>query len=430
MRGSRLVLCVIALGCALMTRAQTDYQNVRLDQQSGWGYPPCEPSIAVSQEDPAIIVAGAILDKVYTSSDSGKTWVTDKLVSDHGVFGDPCIVSSPTGDFYYLHLSDPSGKGWAHESLLDRIVCQRSTDNGKTWNKGASIGLNSPKDQDKEWAVLDPEGKHIYATWTQFDLYNDTSSTCETNILYSCANHKAEKWTEAVAINQYPGNCLDSDDTVEGAVPAVGTEGEIYVAWALADTIFFDRSLDNGNTWLEEDIYAGPIVGGWDQSIPGIDRANGMPVLMVDHSQGPHRGRLYINYADQRNGEEDTDIWLIWSDDKGDTWSEPRRVNDDEAGHQQFFTWMAIDQTNGNVYMVFYDRRDTEGLMTDVYLASTTDGGKTILNERISEESFDPRGVLFFGDYNNISAHGGVVRPIWTRADEGKLSVWTALIDK
>jgi hypothetical protein len=40
-----------------------------------------------------------------------------------------------------------------------------------------------------------------------------------------------------------------------------------------------------------------------------------------------------------------------------------------------------------------------------------------------------PEGKVFFGDYNNISAVDGRVRPIWTREDRGVLSVWTALLD-
>ena len=37
---------------------------------------------------------------------------------------------------------------------------------------------------------------------------------------------------------------------------------------------------------------------------------------------------------------------------------------------------------------------------------------------------------MFFGDYNNITAHNGVIRPIWTRLHEGDLSVWTAIINE
>ena len=41
-----------------------------------------------------------------------------------------------------------------------------------------------------------------------------------------------------------------------------------------------------------------------------------------------------------------------------------------------------------------------------------------------------PAGQTFFGDYNNISAVDGHVRPIWTREDLGVLSVWSALLDQ
>ena len=65
---------------------------------------------------------------------------------------------------------------------------------------------------------------------------------------------------------------------------------------------------------------------------------------------------------------------------------------------------------------------------TDVYLATSTDGGETWVNERISESAFTPLEGVFFGDYNDIAAHQGMIRPIWTRLSEGKLSVHTALI--
>ena len=32
---------------------------------------------------------------------------------------------------------------------------------------------------------------------------------------------------------------------------------------------------------------------------------------------------------------------------------------------------------------------------------------------------------MFFGDYTNIDACNGVIRPIWTRLNNGQLSVWT-----
>ena len=64
-----------------------------------------------------------------------------------------------------------------------------------------------------------------------------------------------------------------------------------------------------------------------------------------------------------------------------------------------------------------------------MYVASSYDGGETWENLRVSEEKFRTNPKGFFGDYNNISAYDGIVRPIWTRNDDGVLSIWTAILD-
>jgi hypothetical protein len=90
---------------------------------------------------------------------------------------------------------------------------------------------------------------------------------------------------------------------------------------------------------------------------------------------------------------------------------------------------MTIDQTTGYLYTVFYDRRNYSDANTDVYMARSTDGGTTWINERVSASPFAPTSGTFFGDYNNITAANGRVRPMWTRLTGSGLSVWTALID-
>ena len=423
----KLFLLLFLIGLSVAVFGQI--KNIMLDNDLT-GYPPCEPSIAINPKNPDNIVGGAILDKVYTTFDGGKTWSMQQLQSTYGVFGDPCIIADRKGRFYYFHLADPGGSKWGSESLLDRIVCQTSKNGGKTWNNGGFMGNYHPKDQDKEWAIVNPFNNHIYATWTQFDKYESRKPEDKSNILFSYSKNKGKKWSEALVINQKSGDCLDDDNTTEGAVPAVGPNGEIYVAWSLSEKIWFDRSLDGGKTWLEEDILITDQPGGWTLDIPGLTRSNGMPILVSDLSEGPNRGNLYINWADQRYGSNDTDIWFASSKDGGTTWSKPKKINQDGKGNHQFLTWMTIDQTNGYLYMVYYDRRHYDDLRTDVYLAWSKDGGKTFTEQKISDKPFSPNPQVFFGDYNNISAHAGRIVPIWTRMDEGRNSVWTAVISQ
>jgi hypothetical protein len=406
----------------LVSGASGQYQNVLI----GSYYYPNEPSIMISPKNPDIIVAGANTDIYYYSADGGLTWDEGYLSSPYGVWGDPCIIVDTAGSFYYFHLSNPPSGNW-----IDRIVCQKSTDNGATWSDGTYMGLNGTKAQDKEWAVIDPATNNIYVTWTQFDAYGSSDPADSSLILFSRSTDGGETWSPAVRISKEGGNCLDSDSTVEGAVPAVGPEGEVYVSWAGPDGLIFTKSTDQGLSWPSENIFVTAIPDGWDYAIPGIYRANGLPVTCCDLSNSPYRGSIYINWSDQRNGLTDTDIFFVKSTDGGTTWSSPLRVNDDGPGKQQFFTWMTVDQANGDIYIVFYDRREHSDNLTDVYMAVSRDGGETFENKKISANSFFPGSSIFFGDYTNISAYNGRVRPIWLHMQipTPDMFIYTALID-
>ena len=421
------ILLPVILALIEMTAYSQQFKNILLDEGSTTNRA-CEPSIAVSLKDPKVIVAGSVLNNVYYTNDGGSTWNTSKLTSSMGVWGDPVVISDFKGNFYFFHLSDPTGKNWDSEEILDRIVVQESTDDGETWSDGAGIGLNHPKDQDKEWAIADRKG-NLYVTWTQFDKYGSKDSTCQSNILLSTSSN-GKKWSKPIVLSQIPGDCLDDDGTTEGAVPAVTADGKnIFVAWANSGKFYFDRSLDGGTTWLRNDIVIGDQPGGWSIEIPGLDRSNGMPVLVCDNSKkGKHSGLLYLVWADQRNGTNDTDIWMMRSANYGDKWTMPMRINNDGLGKHQFLPWVTVDPTTGYLYVIYYDRRNYPDNSTDVYLAYSTDAGTTFTNVKISETPFTPTSDTFFGDYTNISANEGVIAAIWTRMDNGRTSVMATII--
>ena len=385
---------------------------------------PNETSICIDQRNPSNILAGANINQLSRSNDGGLTWKSSFQYSPYGVWGDPVIIQDTSGSFYHFHLSNYDGGTW-----IDRLICQRSDDGGVSFNQGSYFGLNGTKAQDKPWAVVNPWNNEIYVTWTQFDEYDSKAPEDRSNILFSRSADKGETWSEPVRINSVDGNCLDDDDTVEGAVPAVGPAGEIYVSWSGPNGLVFNSSLDGGLTWKNEEIRISDHIGGWNIEIEGIYRANGMPVTKCDLSGGENHGTIYVNWADQRNGENNTDIFLTKSVDGGSSWSEPKRVNQDQGEAHQFFTWMDIDQTNGNLWFIYHDRRNADSLATDVFIAMSSDGGETFVEHKLSETSFQPEKEVFFGDYNNIAAHNNVIRPIWTRLDSKSLSIKTAIIN-
>lgn len=410
----------IALGLLLLaTYALAQHPNVLVSNS----FSPNEPSICINPKNTQELVAGANLNNVYYSHDGGETWTQAPVSCPWGIWGDPVIGVDTTGHFFYLHLSNPPSGSW-----IDRIIAQKSTDGGMTWNDGSYMGLNGGKEQDKHWIAVDRQTNALYVTWTQFDNYGSASPADSSVILFSKSLDAGATWSPAQRINLLGGDCVDEDDTAEGAVPCIGPNGEVFVAWSNRSKLWFDRSTDGGATWLQNDIFISDQPGGWDYAIPGIYRANGLPVTACDLSNGPHHGTVYVNWSDQRNGLNDTDVWLAKSTDGGNTWSAPVRVNDDPAGKQQFFTWMTIDQTNGWLWFVFYDRRNYPDENTDVFMAVSTDGGETFKNFKVSESPFVPVSDFFFGDYTNLAAHNGVVRPIWARLHNGDLSIWSALV--
>lgn len=386
---------------------------------------PCEPSIFISPKNSKYLVAGSVLNYIHTSKNGGRTWNTEQLKSSFGVFGDPVITADANGIFYYFHLSDPDNIGWKSDQLLDRIVVQKSGDNGNQWSVGKGIGFNPPKQQDKHWATVNPKNDHIYITWTEFDDYGSEDPDDESRILFSRSEDEGQTWSDPIKLNSVNGDCLDDDMTTEGAVPA--TDGEsIYVAWAFDHKILFVKSDDNGNTWTTTPKLIAKQQAGWSFPIPGVDRANGFPVTGVDISNSSTKGTVYINWSDQV-AEDNTEIYISKSVDKGNTWSKPKIVNETITTKHQFFNWMSIDPKTGFIYIIYYEEAEIPNLI-NVKLAVSKDGAESFDYYRINETSFDPRGTNFFGDYNNIDVRNGIIRPVWTQVEKGYLSVRTALL--
>jgi hypothetical protein len=387
---------------------------------------PCEPSIAIHRHHPDTVVIGTVLNGYHYSHDGGQSWTNEKLTSPFGVWGDPVLISDTAGNFHYFHLSDPTGKNWRSDSILDRIVCQTSFDGGKTWTDGTYMGLNYPKQQDKEWACVDPATNTIYVTWTQFDRYKSDNPKDESHIMFAKSTDGGMSWSQAKRISSVGGGCMDDRFTAEGAVPAVDHQGVIHVSWARNDTIWYTASKDFGETFTPE-RYVAVQENGWKIPIPGIPRANGFPVMVADYTTGEHQGNLYINWATQHTADY-TEVYFSRSTDGGQSWSEPQAISKNKIRTHRFFTWMNIDPDNGNLYAVYYDRRNHSDESTDVYLAWSKDGGRTWKERKISKSAFKPVDSFFFGDYNHIDVRHGFVMPVWTAMEDGFLRIYTARI--
>lgn len=403
-------------------------------------YSAVETAIAIDPTDPDHIVGAAlaiigdpqarrITNFSYVSWDGGRTWTTVPVPNPEGrVQGDDAVVIDHTGRVYrtylsFKHLRNPRGIG--PKTGLFAAVSQ---DGGLTYAPPTPIvdHINTIVPfEDKPYPGVDlsPESPYrgrLHVAWTRFTRYGSPSPEDSSYIFVASSADGGRTFSRPVRIPGTSGDALDGDNTVEGAVPAVGPDGTVYMAWSGPRGIEFSRSAVGGATWdTARAILDQP--GGWSFEIVGLTRANGMPVTAVDISPGSYRGTVYVNWADERNstdGLQDVDVFLSKSTDGGLTWSEPLRVNQDPVGNgrAQFFTWMSVDPVDGSVNIVYYDRREGDGSAIHVYLARSTDGGRSFTEHRISDEPFEPVAGRFFGDYIGISAFGGRVACLWPHA--------------
>jgi hypothetical protein len=370
-----------------------------------------EISIAINPTDPYNVVVGANLKQLWYTTDMGNTWISSSISSQNGVWGDPALEFDAKGNVYYAHLSNS-------EFWLDRIVIQRSTDGGKSWDMDKGIGYNGVTQHDKEWIVADilpesPRFGNLYTTWTEFDLYGSEDPGDSTRILFSSSESSGEFWSEPIVISDVSGNCIDLDETVEGAVPCTGPNGEIYVSWSGPLGIMFDKSLDGGFSF-GKDIFVTDQPGGWTYDIPNYKRCNGLPVTACDISNSQYKGRIYILYSAQVSSIN-TNVYLTMSDDGGETWSQPKDISDAYGDSHQFMAWMDVDPITGYIYAAYYDNRNYEdNSKSDIYLSVSKDGGETFQVMKINALPIVPNSEYFLGDYLGIDSYDGNVWIAWT----------------
>jgi hypothetical protein len=440
MKSTFIVLAIIIFG-AQPTFAQ---QVVRITEPSAIN--PAEVSIAINPKNPDNMIAASFQtghppkpragSYHYVTFDGGKTWKTVMTPNPANLTqGDDVIAFSNDGIAYHVHLSFDGIRLARPVRAENGMIINVSKDGGNTWSDGTAavnhINTVIPF-EDKPGLIVDnaPASRskgNVYLAWTRFDVYGSSNPEHHSQIYFSRSTDQGQTFSMPFRISDTGGDCLDSDNTVEGAVPAVGPKGEVYIVWAGPLGLVFDKSLDGGLSFGKDKVI-GEIPGGWDFSIEGLGRANGMPVTGVDLSNGPNKGTLYVNWIDARNG--DPDVFVMSSPNGGDTWSSPVRVNDDPVknGKAQFFTWMSVDPVDGSVNIVFYDRRDTPGTQTGLTLARSVDGGRTFVNHKIDLPPFAINSRVFFGDYSSISAYGGRVVPVFMHfVSESNLAVSVAL---
>jgi hypothetical protein len=341
------------------------------------------------------------------TGDGGQIWSCGTLAPvGSGPGFDPAIAVNSRGDFFAALSAVSPNPG---------VYVLKSTDDGQSFDDGILLA----SDGDKPFLAVDPANDNVYVVWA------DLSAGYWT-IQLSRSTNRGRNYGTPVTIST-------EASAAHGPAPAVGPNGEVYVTWGtfeVEDRLWFDRSFDEGVTWLDPDIVIDTYVEP-RSPLGGNIRNNFLPAIDVDRTGGFFHGRIYVVWCDGRFG--DPDIVISYSDDLGDTWSTAARVNDDAIGNDadQWFPWVVVDD-NGHVHVTFLDRRDdSDGYLYASVLATSTDGGASFgPNIRVSDGLYGPTDNEFLGDYTGAAVTAdNRIHPIWPDGRTGDLDVYTRAVD-
>lgn len=366
--------------------------------------------------------------------DYGATW-TDELfpLMYYAQASDPVLVVDDQGVFTAMVIS--YNPGYEENGLLQIS----SHDGGVTWQDSvwAALTTDYSSFEDKEMLAVDtsalsPYYGSFYCVWSRF-YAGDVPGDFDSTKIVCTHKRPGEPYSEPVIISP-------EQTSLQWSNLAIGVNGEVYITWDGYDfdewwtaAIWFSRSLDGGVTFSTPTVITRPEFIHAEIE-PGLATYSFAP-LGVDHSDGPHRGRLYTVYA---NSDQliDLDIYFAYSDDHGETWSQPVVLNDDDVVYpaDQFHPWLTVDEV-GRVWVAFYDRRnDPHNLLMDLYFTVSEDGGATWrANERITTESCNPgAGNLdagLIGEYIGWTAFDDEALAVWTDTRLGSQDCFTARLD-
>jgi hypothetical protein len=276
-----------------------------------------------------------------------------------------------------------------------------------TYNFGGSENAY----RDKPCLYKDEKTQLLHAVWTEFDSYKSRSKKDSSKIFYAQSPDDGKTWQKLKNISHYNGNCLDDDSTVKGPACCTGIHNELYVMWASAKGLAFQRSTNNGSTWLTEEKIITPIKNGWSYRING-SKANGLPNIACDIYSSEHNGRIYGCWSDEKYGVNNKDVFVVYSDDEGNNWTEPILVTYRPNHKNQFMPAMAVDK-NGYVNIFYYDQQNSfDNTLTDLYLAQSKNGGLKFDYYHVNTKPF-----LFTADHYREINNSEPVKLMWQEGD-------------
>ncbi len=335
----------------------------------------------------------------------GRTWISAGVLQRNVFRSDPVLNSDSAGRFFYLSLL---------QTFYDDLW--RSLNGGQSW-----AYLAAAYGGDKEWFTIDntnsPGRGFQYQFWSDGTNYGGRQFTRSTN--------GGVTWMNPIDIPNSPAyGTLDVDSA-----------GNLFIGGV---------ELGGGQIWCVRSTNAknGGVVPTFDQSTPvnlggrivAGQRINpqglaGQVFLAVDRSGTITNNHIYM-LASVQTAATGTDVMFVRSTNGGQTFSAPRRINDDPVNHAKWHWFGALSVApNGRIDAVWLDTRNAaNNTDSQLFYSYSLDGGNTwALNVAISNP-FNPflgyPNQNKLGDYITVVSDNGGANVAYAATFNGEEDVY------
>ncbi|UXI67932.1 PKD domain-containing protein [Tahibacter amnicola] len=369
-----------------------------------------ESAVAINPVNTNLVIAGTngpgSGQKMWRSTDGGTTWSGPIALS--GTCCDPAVGWSPDGSVgYATALSTVVGSG-------TNVFFYRSTDNGATWTKSAT--LSNQNQSDKEYLHVDmhatsPHKGNVYVAWHDNNVQKFARSTNG-------------------GVSFEATQTLDSGNIGIGSDITSDTAGNVYFFYPatsggnIGKAIRMAKSTNGGASFGAASTVSATQAD-FDYPIPAMETRRAFVYVSTDtdRSGGAFNNTIYVSWSDATATTSNTAsanhsvIRVAYSRNGGSTWTVTTPHSTTDTGTvDRFNQWLSVDR-NGRVFVMYYDTRNsTNRTGVDVYYSMSTDGGQTwgaatrltTVTSRNISDSFE------WGDYNGMDMVMNEIMAIYT----------------
>ena len=405
-----------------------------------------ESDIRVNYWDPTKIISGSNniggngQQAMFSSTNSGSTWSQSFLPLATG----DAFHSDPTVDWFSNGTAIATTIGINSAATQLRMRSYISTNNGATWTLDGTFS-GSQTNADKQIVWVDHSNT---------SAFKDNAYACWHNGLPQFVNRRVgPTGTWGATPLQISGT--ETTGTAIGCDVKTNSSGDVFVFWPATGNrrILMGKSTNGGVS------YATPVIitttfASFDIGVPSFNNRRILVYVTGGAYRTATKNNVYAAWADLSGDTGCTTgsnepgsnasstckarIWFSRSTNGGSTWSTPVKINNPSNLNDQYNPWMVVDETNGQIAIIYYDTiDDTTRKKTNVYYQASFDDGATwstpfkVSSAQTDETVSGADTGNQYGDYNGLSGIAGTFFPSWTdRRNNAREEIWTAAIQE